>query len=144
MTGIFIRRWAGVLTAFAAMLAGCGGGGTETVTTALTPPLVSKLDGRVQPADVDHGVVSIKKRAASAAPVPSKVRLGALVDAKKDWWREAAPQWDMADFLEWATVQKMTVAISAIRAATPTTEASHGNLQRRFGSRGVDALDPVG
>ena len=43
MTGIFIRRWAGVLTAFAAMLAGCGGGGTETVTTALTAPLVSKL-----------------------------------------------------------------------------------------------------
>ena len=41
-------------------------------------------------------------------------------DAKKDWWREAAPQWNMADFLEWATVRKMTVAISAIRAATPT------------------------
>ena len=70
--------------------------------------------------------------------------LDALVDAKKDWWREAAPQWNMADFLEWATVRKMTVAISAIRAATPTTEASHGNLMRRFGSRGVDALDPVG
>lgn len=52
--------------------------------------------------------------------------LDALVDAKKDWWREAAPQWNMADFLEWATVRKMTVAISAIRAATPTTEASHG------------------
>ena len=65
--------------------------------------------------------------------------LDALVDAKKDWWREAAPQWNMADFLEWATVRKMTVAISAIRAATPTTEASHGNLMRRFGSRGVDA-----
>ena len=46
--------------------------------------------------------------------------LDALVDAKKDWWREAAPQWNMADFLEWATVRKMTVAISAIRAATPT------------------------
>ena len=45
--------------------------------------------------------------------------LDALVDAKKDWWREAAPQWNMADFLEWATVRKMTVAISAIRAATP-------------------------
>ena len=70
--------------------------------------------------------------------------LDALVDAKKDWWREAAPQWNMADFLEWATVRKMTVAISAIRAATPTTEASHGNLMRRFGSRGVDALNPVG
>ena len=70
--------------------------------------------------------------------------LDALVDAKKDWWREAAPQWNMADFLEWATVRKMTVAISAIRAATPTTEASHGNLMRRFGSRDVDALDPVG
>ena len=52
--------------------------------------------------------------------------LDALVDAKKDWWREAAPQWNMADFLEWATVRKMTVAISTIRAATPTTKASHG------------------
>lgn len=51
--------------------------------------------------------------------------LDALVDAKKDWWREAAPQWNMVDFLEWATVRKMTVAISAIRAATPATEASH-------------------
>ena len=70
--------------------------------------------------------------------------LDALVDAKKDWWREAAPQWNMADFLEWATVRKMTVAISAIRAATPTTEASHGNLMRRFGSRDLVALDPVG
>lgn len=42
--------------------------------------------------------------------------LDALVDAKKDWWREAAPQWNMSDFLNWATVQKMTAAISAIRA----------------------------
>lgn len=122
MTGIFIRRWAGVLTAFAAMLAGCGGGGTETVTAALTAPLVSKLDGRVQPADVDHGVVSIKKRAASAAPVPSKVRLGALVDAKK--------------LPLVAASGRQQIGISREVAATKNPELTHQQLQWKLAPAG--------
>ena len=40
-----------------------------------------------------------------------------LVEVKRDMWREAAPRWIMADFLNWAIVQRITASIVSTRAA---------------------------
>ena len=83
MTGISIRCWAGALTAVAAMLAGCGGGGGDAALATQSTPLVTTLDGRTQPADADQGVPSLKLRStAVAVPTPTTVRLGVLAAEK--------------------------------------------------------------
>ena len=82
--------------------------GDKATMVAMLKEYLARLEG------LDRREADERQRNALA------LALDALVDAKKDWWREAAPQWNMADFLEWATGRKMTVAISAIRAATPT------------------------
>ena len=82
MTGISIRRWAGALTAVAAMLAGCGGGSSDVPLTAQAAPLVYKLEGRVQPTEADQGVPGLRSRSAVVVPVPTKVRLGPLNNEK--------------------------------------------------------------
>jgi lysyl endopeptidase len=76
-----MRRWA-VALASAAALVGCGGGSGDTSLTPQTTPLVSQLDGRVQPAEADQGVSGLKSRSAAALPTPAKVRLGALANEK--------------------------------------------------------------
>lgn len=81
MTGISIRRWAGALTAVAAMLAGCGGGGGEAASTVKTQPITS-VDSRVQPASAVQDVASVKSRSANAAPQAAVVTLGELSLAK--------------------------------------------------------------
>lgn len=64
-----------------ALLAGCGGSGTEA--SAQKAASVLMVDGWVQPASVDQGVSNIKSRSALVtAPTPSRVSLGAL-DASK-------------------------------------------------------------
>ncbi|WP_029413994.1 trypsin-like peptidase domain-containing protein [Acidovorax radicis] len=64
-----------------ALLAGCGGGGTEG--SAQKAASVLMVDGWVQPASVDQGVSNVKSRSALvAAPTPSKVSLGALEESK--------------------------------------------------------------
>src|SRR3989344_3743553 len=69
--------WGGAL----ALLAGCGGSGTEASGQKAASVLM--VDGWVQPASVDQGVSNIKSRSALVtAPTPSRVSLGAL-DASK-------------------------------------------------------------
>ena len=82
MTKISIRHWAGALTVVAGMLAGCGGASGESAVTAQAAPLVSKLDGRAQPAGADQGVPHLKSRSAATVPEPTKVHLGALAIEK--------------------------------------------------------------
>ncbi len=83
MTRSFVARWGGVVAAVAALLVGCGGGSQEGGTPASSPaPLVTKVDGWVQPASADQGVASIKSRSADAAPRAAVVSLGELAQAK--------------------------------------------------------------
>lgn len=64
-----------------AVLAGCGGSGTEVRAPKAAPVLI--VDGLVQPASADQGVSNVKSRSALAtAPTPSKVSLGALEESK--------------------------------------------------------------
>lgn len=45
----------------------------------------------------------------------------ALIEVKREMWREAQPKWTMADFLNWAIVQQITSAIARARAALGDT-----------------------
>lgn len=64
-----------------AVLAGCGGSGTEGGVQTAAPVL--KVDSWVQPASADQGVSNVKSRSALvASPTPSLVRLGALEESK--------------------------------------------------------------
>lgn len=91
MTGISIRRWAGALTAVAAMLAGCGGGGGDAASTAKAQPITS-VDSRVQPASAVQDVASVKSRSASAAPKAAVVALGELPLSKVDTSSSVGPR----------------------------------------------------
>ena len=74
-------RLAAAWGAALAVLAGCGGSGTEVGVQAAAPVL--KVEGWAQPASADQGVSNIKSRSALAAtPEPSRVRLGALQESK--------------------------------------------------------------
>lgn len=91
MTGISIRRWAGALTAVAAMLAGCGGGSSDAASTAKTQPITS-VDSRVQPASAVQDVASVKSRSANAAPKAAVVALGELSLSKVDTSSSVGPR----------------------------------------------------
>ena len=91
MTGISIRRWAGALTAVAAMLAGCGGGSSDAASTAKTQPITS-VDSRVQPASAVQDVASVKSRSANAAPKAAVVALGELSLSKVDTSSSIGPR----------------------------------------------------
>jgi lysyl endopeptidase len=83
MTRSCVARWGGIVAAVAALLVGCGGGNQEGGTPSSGPaPVVTKVDGWVQPATADQGVASIKSRSADAGPVPTRVTLGALSQEK--------------------------------------------------------------
>lgn len=83
MTHSFMARWGGIVAAVAALLVGCGGGSQEGGTPSSGPaPVVTKVDGWVQPASADQGVASIKSRGAEAGPTPTRVTLGALSQEK--------------------------------------------------------------
>lgn len=78
-----MARWGAVVAAATVLLVGCGGGSQEGGTPSASPaPVVSKVDGWVQPASADQGVANIKSRTVSGAPVPTQVVLGALAQEK--------------------------------------------------------------
>lgn len=82
MTRISIKRWAGALTAVAALLAGCGGGESgEVATTAKTDPITA-VEGRALPETVVQDVSPVKSRSVAAAPKAARVSLGELSMAK--------------------------------------------------------------
>ncbi|WP_265259483.1 trypsin-like serine protease [Verminephrobacter aporrectodeae] len=65
----------------AALLAGCGGAGQNGgVAAAQSPPAVTRVDARVQPASADQA--RPKPKLLAAAPTPSRVYLGALAQEK--------------------------------------------------------------
>lgn len=81
----FVARWSGIVVATAALLVGCGGGSQDASALSTgQSPVVSKVDGWVQPAGADQGVASIKSRTLEAAPVPAKVALDALSQSKTE------------------------------------------------------------
>ena len=85
MKSSVVTRLGVVVAASVALLAGCGGSGTEVVTTSSSAaPLVLQIDGRVQPASADQGVASIKSRNALGAPTPARVTLDALASSKTE------------------------------------------------------------
>lgn len=85
MKSSVLRHVGVVVAAAAALLAGCGGSGTEIGTTSSSAvPPVLQIDGRVQPASADQGVTSIKSRNALFAPTPARVTLEALASSKTE------------------------------------------------------------
>ena len=85
MKSSVVTRLGVVVAASVALLAGCGGSGTEVGTTSFSAaPLVLQMDGRVQPASADQGVASIKSRNALVAPTPARVSLEALASSKTE------------------------------------------------------------
>lgn len=78
--GVMLRMGV-ACSAVMALLAGCGGSGTEASAQKAAPVLM--VDGWVQPASVDQGVSNIKTRSALVAPpTASRVSLGALAESK--------------------------------------------------------------
>ena len=49
MTKISIKRWAGALTAVAALLAGCGGGESGEAATTAKTDTITAVEGRMLP-----------------------------------------------------------------------------------------------
>ena len=123
MTRSFVARWGGIVAAVAALLVGCGGGSQDGGTPASSPaPLVTKVDGWVQPASADQGVASIKSRSADAAPRAAVVSLGALAEAKTV---EAAP-----------TVGPRLVGVGRAVEATNSVSATGTQLQWKDAASG--------
>ena len=116
MTRSFVARWGGIVGAVAALLVGCGGGSQEGGTPASGPaPVVTKVDGWVQPATADQGVASIKSRNADAAPRAAVVSLGELAQSKTV---DAA-----------ATVGPRLVGLGRAVEATKNASATEAHLQ---------------
>ena len=123
MTRSFVARWGGIVAAVAALLVGCGGGSQEGGTPASSPaPLVTKVDGWVQPASADQGVASIKSRSVDAAPRAAVVSLGELAQAKTV---EAAP-----------TVGPRLVGVGRAVEATKSVSATGTQLQWKDAASG--------
>ena len=92
MTKISIKRWAGALTAVAALLAGCGGGESgEVATTAKTDPITA-VEGRMLPETAVQDVSPVKSRSVTAAPKAARVSLGELSMAKVEMSAPGTPR----------------------------------------------------
>ena len=92
MTKISIKRWAGALTAVAALLAGCGGGeGSEVATTAKTDTITA-VEGRMLPETAVQDVSPVKSRSATTAPKAARVSLGELSMAKVEMSAPGTPR----------------------------------------------------
>ena len=92
MTKISIKRWAGALTAVAALLAGCGGGESgEVATTAKTDPITA-VEGRMLPETAVQDVSPVKSRSVTAAPKAARVSLGELSMAKVEMLAPGTPR----------------------------------------------------
>ncbi len=82
MTRISIKRWAGALTAVAALLAGCGGGESSDVATTAKTDTITVVEGRMLPETAVQDVSPVKSRSVTAAPKAARVSLGELSMAK--------------------------------------------------------------
>lgn len=72
-------RWMPAVLTAAVLLVGCGGGSGDT---AVSVPLLSKVDSRIQPIESVQDVARIKSRSAAAVPAAALVALEALAAEK--------------------------------------------------------------
>jgi len=82
MRKISIKRWAGALTAVAALLAGCGGGESSEVATTAKTDTITAVEGRMLPETAVQDVSPVKSRSVTTAPKAARVSLGELSMAK--------------------------------------------------------------
>ena len=92
MTKISIKRWAGALTAVAALLAGCGGGESGEVATTAKTDTITAVEGRMLPETAVQDVSPVKSRSVTAAPKAARVSLGELSMAKVEMLAPGTPR----------------------------------------------------
>ena len=92
MTKISIKRWAGALTAAAALLAGCGGGESSEVATTAKTDTITAVEGRMLPETAVQDVSPVKSRSVTAAPKAARVSLGELSMAKVEMSAPGTPR----------------------------------------------------
>ena len=92
MTKISIKRWAGALTAAAALLAGCGGGESSEVATTAKTDTITAVEGRMLPETAVQDVSPVKSRSATTAPKAARVSLGELSMAKVEMSAPGTPR----------------------------------------------------
>ena len=92
MTKISIKRWAGALTAVAALLAGCGGGESSEVATTAKTDTITAVEGRMLPETAVQDVSPVKSRSATTAPKAARVSLGELSMAKVEMSAPGTPR----------------------------------------------------
>ena len=92
MTKISIKRWAGALTAVAALLAGCGGGESSDVATTAKTDTITAVEGRMLPETAVQDVSPVKSRSATTAPKAARVSLGELSMAKVEMSAPGTPR----------------------------------------------------
>ena len=92
MTKISIKRWAGALTAVAALLAGCGGGESSEVATTAKTDTITAVEGRMLPETAVQDVSPVKSRSVTAAPKAARVSLGELSMAKVEMSAPGTPR----------------------------------------------------
>lgn len=92
MTRISIKRWAGALTAVAALLAGCGGGESSEVATTAKTDTITAVEGRMLPETAVQDVSPVKSRSATTAPKAARVSLGELSMAKVEMSAPGTPR----------------------------------------------------
>lgn len=92
MTKISIKRWAGALTAVAALLAGCGGGESSEVAATAKTDTITAVEGRMLPETAVQDVSPVKSRSATTAPKAARVSLGELSMAKVEMSAPGTPR----------------------------------------------------
>ncbi len=92
MTKNSIKRWAGALTAVAALLAGCGGGESSEVATTAKTDTITAVEGRMLPETAVQDVSPVKSRSATTAPKAARVSLGELSMAKVEMSAPGTPR----------------------------------------------------
>ena len=92
MTKISIKRWAGALTAVAALLAGCGGGESSEVATTAKTDTITAVEGRMLPETAVQDVSPVKSRSVTTAPKAARVSLGELSMAKVEMSAPGTPR----------------------------------------------------
>ena len=92
MTRISIKRWAGALTAVAALLAGCGGGESGEMATTAKTDTITAVEGRMLPETAVQDVSPVKSRSATTAPKAARVSLGELSMAKVEMSAPGTPR----------------------------------------------------
>ena len=92
MTRISIKRWAGALTAVAALLAGCGGGESSDVATTAKTDTITAVEGRMLPETAVQDVSPVKSRSVTTAPKAARVSLSELSMAKVEMSAPGTPR----------------------------------------------------